>query len=300
MRSTAVLLLAFGLFGCGSDPVAPGTDGGPPIGTDAPARPDAPVPPTDTVTLSFGPHPLAIGDERTVCIVLDAGNDVERQVRTIRTHLPEGSHHMIVYRTDEPVRTTPVSCFPFADGGQAVFIAETREAELTYPPDAALTFEPHQHVKLEIHEVNYVGEPLDVTADVTFDYYEDDGTTRSPVQFLFTGNMALALPAHEVTTVESFHAAPSDARIFGITSHTHSLGTHASIHRGTSASDYTDVLHESNDWANPALDTFEPPLELGAGEGLRLECTFDNTTDAQVNFGLDFADEMCFLWAYYY
>ncbi|MDQ3032671.1 MAG: hypothetical protein M3Y87_09660 [Myxococcota bacterium] len=322
MRSSLPMMLALSLalVACGSDPAADpdggstpridsGTtpiDGGP-IGTDAGPvvadsgpRPDG-GPNADFATVDFGPHPLAVGQERTVCVVLDAGNEMARQVRAIRTHLPIGSHHMILYRTSEPVRETPYPCFPFADGGEAIFIAETVEASLEYPADAALAFGPSQHVRLEIHQVNYTEAPIGVTASVTFDFYPVGEPAHAPVQFLFTGDMGLTLPPRETTTVHSFHRVPSGARIFALTSHTHSLGTYAAIHRARSETDFDEPpLHESTEWAEPPLDTFDPPLELPSSEGLRLTCEYMNNTEATVTFGLGFEDEMCFLWAYWY
>lgn len=279
----------------GATPDTPGRDA---PGLDAWTAPDAG--PVESDTLTFGPDPLPVGAERTVCIVLDAGNDVARQVRAIRTHLPEGSHHMIVYLTSAPVDPTPTPCFPFAEGGSAVFIAETVDAYLRYPAEAALAFQANQHVRIEVHEVNYRDTPIDVTASVTFEYDPLGVPTVAPVQFLFTGDMSLFLPARTSTTATSFHFVPDGARIFGLTSHTHSLGVYASIHRATSETAYTTLLHEADDWANPRLDLFDPPLVLDPSEGLRLSCEYDNTSDSDVSFGLDFADEMCFLWAYYY
>lgn len=312
MRVLAPLALLLALVGCGSSTTrdddagsspdagtAPGTDAGSP-GTDAGPPVDA-GPNPDFATVGFGPDPLAPGQERTVCVIVDAGNELARQVRAIRTHLPIGSHHMIVYRTSEPVRETPYPCFPFADGGEAIFIAETVEAELVYPADAALAFGAHQHIRLEIHEVNYTEAPIDVTSSVTFDFYPVDAPARDEVQFLFTGNMSLSLPPRQETTVTSFHSVPNGARIFGLTSHTHSLGTFAAIHRARSEGDFdSPALHEATEWAEPPLDTFEPPLVLGNDEGLRLTCTYYNDRSESVGFGLDFEDEMCFLWAYWY
>jgi len=268
-------------------------------GSDTPPGVDT-GPPGESVHLTFGPDPLPLGEERTVCITVDAGNEVARQVRGIRTHLPTGSHHMIVYRTTGPLSATPTPCQPFADGASAVFIAETVNASIEYPTDAALVFTPHQRIRIEIHEVNYTGEPIDIHAEVDFDFYPLDETERMPVQFLFTGVMGLFLPARTTTEVHSFHGVPDGARIFGLTSHTHGLGVYSTIHRGTSEDDFTEMLHEADDWANPPLDRFDPPLTLSSTEGLRLSCEYDNTRDEDVGFGLDFADEMCFLWAYYY
>ncbi len=268
---------------------------------DAAASPDAFIPSADMATLSYGPERLEPGDEQTVCIVLDAGNETERFVRAIRTTLPQGSHHMIVYRTTEGVRTRPEPCIPFASSGDAMFIAETREAELVFPPDVGLAFDARQRVRLEVHAVNYVGMPIDVSASVTFEFYPEASPPTDEVHLLFTGDMALSLPPRVETTVTSFHRPDPGARIFAITSHTHSLGTYASIEDARSSSDTTGTrLHESRSWADPPLDRFDPPIVIPEDRGLRLTCTYFNDTDDYVGFGLDFEDEMCFLWAYWY
>ncbi|MBN8613528.1 MAG: hypothetical protein J0L92_23235 [Deltaproteobacteria bacterium] len=311
--SRLVMLLLFVLAGCGGGASAddagaaredaslpPGTD----VGTlepDADSRPDAFIPSADQATLTYGPERLEPGDEQTVCIVLDAGNEAARFVRTIRTSLPQGSHHMILYRTTEGVRERPQACIPFASSGDAMFIAETREAELHFPADTGLAFDAHQHVRLEVHAVNYVGMPIDVSASATFEFYPLDVPPTDEVHLLFTGDMSLYLPPHEETTVTSFHRPDPGARIFAITSHTHSLGTYASIEDARSSSDTEGtLLHESRSWAEPPLDTFDPPIVIPGDRGLRLTCTYRNDGDDYVGFGLDFEDEMCFLWAYWY
>ena len=149
--------------------------------------------------------------------------------------------------------------------------------------------------------VNYVGMPLDVTASATFDFLPLGTPERDEVHLLFTGDLALVLPPHERTTVTSYHVPDDGARIIALTSHTHALGTLATIEDA----DMFDrvparLLHESRSWAEPPLDTFAPPLVLAPEHGLRLTCVFENTRDDTVTFGLDFDEEMCFLWAYWY
>lgn len=312
-ESMAGLAILLGLAGCGEsartddagasseDSATPSENDAAVIADDAAASPDAFIPSADRATVSYGPERLEPGEEQTVCIVVDAGNEAERYVRAIRTTLPRGSHHMILYRTTEGLRPRPQSCIPFASGGDAMFIAETPEAELLFPSEAGLVFEAHQHVRIEVHAVNYVGEPIDVSASATFEFYPVDSPPSTEVHLLFTGDMSLSLPPHLETTVHSFHRPDPGARIFAITSHTHSLGTYASIEDAVSVSDTTGtLLHESRDWAEPPLDLFDPPLVIGEDRGLRLTCTYRNDTDDYVGFGLDFEDEMCFLWAYWY
>lgn len=304
MRTRMVIALVSALTACTPDPVAPPPDASSPDdGSSGPvdAGTDAPMTDENRALLGFGPHPISPGEERTVCVTLDAGNATARQVRAIRTHLPQGSHHMIVYRSEQPLNATPTPCFPFADGADAIFIAESVEGELVYPDDAALAFDAHQHVRLEIHEVNYYADDIDITASVEFEFLPVDAPARTPVQFLFTGDMGISLPPHQTTTITSFHTVPEGARVFALTSHTHSLGTYASIHDATSSSDTTgELLHESTSWAEPPLSTFAPPRVLAPGRGLRLTCTYENTRSETVGFGLGFEDEMCFLWAYWY
>lgn len=314
IRSLLLSSLAVTVVACGSSaPDAPDASG-----TPVDAAPDAAAPgdaaaPTDagpprdagppgpTASLTAGPYRLEPGDERTECVVLELDNATPRTVRAIRTTLTQGSHHMIIYRTDQPVMTTPTPCFPFADGGSALYIAESPMDELVFPEGAGLEFAARQHIRIEVHQVNYYGMPIDVSGSVEFEFYDEGVTGLSPVQLLFTGDMGISIPARAMGyEITSFFTVPSGARIFGLTSHTHSLGTLSTIHRARSETDLVEQLHQSDSWADPPLDVFSPPLTMASGEGLRLLCRYDNPGATPVGFGLGFEDEMCFLWAYYY
>jgi hypothetical protein len=115
--------------------------------------------------------------------------------------------------------------------------------------------------------------------------------------------MFLLLPAGEATTAEFFlnPARNGPVRVFALTSHTHSLGVRSTIERvaNLQAPDSTPI-HESLDWSEPPLTTFDPSLSFDGSDGLRLRCHYMNDTDHDVGFGVRFEDEMCFLWLYYY
>lgn len=53
-------------------------------------------------------------------------------------------------------------------------------------------------------------------------------------------------------------------------------------------------------WSEPPLTVFDKPLVFDGKDGLRLTCHYMNTTDRDVHFGTGVADEMCFMWLYYY
>jgi hypothetical protein len=209
---------------------------------------------------------------------------------------------MIVYRLDGTAPDpTPRPCGAFSHGVAAsLFIAQQPEASLSYPAGSGLRFEANQVVTIEMHYLNYFsGSATDIGGSVDFDLVPVDPGVEE-VELIFTGELSLDIPARSETTVRSFHSIPAGARVFALTSHTHQLGVLSTLHRGRGETDPDAVLlHESRSWADPPLDTFEPPLTFSAGEGLILECHYVNTTDRRVGFGTGFDDEMCFLWAHF-
>jgi len=276
---------------------APGVDA---LGVDATRRDTGDG--TAIVSAQIGPFVTPPGHEDTLCIVVDLGNESPAYIRSVRAHLDEGSHHMIVHRVDRGVADpvpSPCPAFAHAMSGTMIFIAQQPESALVYPEGSGLRVEPHQLIGLEMHFINYFSDRNeDIAGQVELELTTDDRPLEE-VQFLFTGELALSLPPRERTTVTSFHAVPPGARIFALTSHTHQYGAVSYIERTRSVSDEGPILHESTSWAEPPLDVFEPPIRFAPGEGLKLTCEFVNTSDSYVGFGLDFDDEMCFLWVYY-
>jgi hypothetical protein len=251
-------------------------------------------------TLSSTIHDIPPGGERTVCQVVDLGNEEPALVRAIHADLSIGSHHMIIYRTDQELTDTPSPCGSVPGGADTLLIAQQSETALDFPEEAGLHVPAHQHIRIEIHYMNYTDASLDVTGNVHFDLAPADDTV-APVRILFTGDLFLALPARQETTIESFVSMQEDRRFFALTSHTHQLGTYASLKRATHIGDpNAELLHESHDWAEPPLDMFDPPLTFPGADGIWLTCEYDNYTDDLVTFGPGFDDEMCFLWAYWY
>ena len=272
---------------------------------DAPgidARPLGDAGGTSTFRAQIGPFDTPPGHEDTLCIVVDLGNESPAYIRSVRARLDEGSHHMIVHRVDRGVANpvpSPCPAFAHAMSGSMIFIAQQPDSSLVYPEGSGLRVQPHQLIGLEMHFINYFSDRNeDIAGQVELELVTGEEPLEE-VQFLFTGDLALSLPPRERTTVTSFHGIPSGARVFALTSHTHQYGEVTYIERTRSISEEGPILHESTSWAEPPLDVFDPPIRFGAGEGLKLTCQFVNTSDSHVGFGLDFDDEMCFLWVYY-
>ena len=105
-------------------------------------------------------------EEATVCVNVPSGITERSLLVGIRTHLSEGSHHMIVSRADAVTPGgTPFSCAPFRHGlAETLFIAQQAEARFDYPPGAGVVLQPGQAIGLELHFINYVSDtPIDIT-----------------------------------------------------------------------------------------------------------------------------------------
>jgi hypothetical protein len=255
----------------------------------------------ETRSLTIGPVTVDPGGEDTICVVLDLGNDVPRMIRSVRTELTDGTHHVIVTRHDGPLSPEPTSCGAFAGGApdsDVLFIAQQSEAAMAYPAGAGLPVVARQPVHLEMHYFNASDETLEIAGTVHLDLAADDGVSLRAVELLFTGEFSLYVPAGGEATVTSYHPLPAGTDLFATTAHTHHWGRYASVELATSAEDPdAELLHESTNWAERQVDVFTP-IHVTPGLGLRLTCEFENESDADVGFGLGANDEMCFLWAH--
>jgi len=313
--------LIVALAACGADPL-----GGAPPGGDASTPPVDGAPSTDssvteldsmviddggtplrTLRLTIGPVRASANEEETLCVTLPLAVESDVLIRSIHTTLTPGTHHVIVYRTTSAPDPTPTPCGSFRgvlSGAAPIFIAQQRDSRLDFPDGVVLRLRPTETVRLEMHYFNYLGADADIQGSVDFDVADGDGRSYVDSDLLFWGTTSISLPPRETTTVVDYHDAPSPSpepiRIFGLTSHTHQYGIRTTIEAMESASAPAgEVLHESISWSDPPLTQFAPPRELSSG-GLRLTCTYMNTSASFVGFGEGFNNEMCFLWAYYF
>ena len=74
-------------------------------------------------------------------------------------------------------------------------------------------------------------------------------------------------------------------------------GDNVRINGGTRSG---EIVFETNSWSSPDIVNFAVPIQLRAGEGLRSEITWNNTTSSTIRFGLTSQDEMGIIYGYYW
>lgn len=310
-----------GLAACGAaTPATPGADAG--GGADAADTGTAPppgdsgatdtgTPPADAVTVPTRAHSLNLdlalppGREDTQCVEMRLGNATGGLIRRIHVSLRQGSHHLIVYRSNATQeQRTPSHCQGLGgilSGAAPLFIAQMPESDLVMPDGVGMTIAANQMIRIEEHFINPGMTPVQGGATVTVDVADAETTNLTRADMMFWGTVRISLPPRTTSSVQYYQRPRAGVRVFGLTSHTHQLGTLATISVAANATDpMAREVHRSTHWEEPPLTLFNPAMEFDGAQGLHLRCNYNNTTTRTIRFGEDFDDEMCFMWAYYY
>jgi Copper type II ascorbate-dependent monooxygenase, C-terminal domain len=247
------------------------------------------------------------GAEQHVCVVVELPNSDHVWIDRIDATLSGGSHHLIVDRqaTDSPVQLEPQPCMPTtASDATRLVIAQQPTTHVALPSGAAFSIDAHQHLFMQLHYFNAGTVVRDITGTVDLVLADASAPTPTKAMSLFTGTMSINLPPHQAGQAQAFFKPVPDygkRHVFALTSHTHHLGVDSTIERvaGLDAPPTTPI-HESLNWDEPPLTSFDPPLDFDGSDGLRLICNYQNTTSQTVNFGTAVDNEMCFMWVYYF
>ena len=302
--------LSVALLACGNGSISSSgssTDGGVGGGGGDGGGP----PPPGSFSITFGPQPAPATEEHTKCIVKRLGNPSAMHVGSVHNILSLGSHHLIVYRTNDTVeQTTPFDCKPFTDTldptkGSTLMISQKRDDTLQLPDGVGYTLDANQMIRLEMHYINAGSSDIVVQATSTFIPILD-AAFKYEADFLFIGTPDINIPPLSKATVgPMFIQLPSaydGVNFFALTGHEHQYGTNVTVSTATSAADPGTPVYDVPGWlwSEPKTVVSSPPFQVAAGGGFKFTCDWNNTSNATVGFGESANNEMCFFWAYYY
>jgi hypothetical protein len=296
-----VLPLAFlATIGCGAD----GDDQPPLTG--------------EVYALRYGPITVPPGMEDTQCVRLRLSNPTAIKVHRMRNLLSGGSHHLIVYKDDDPESvesTTPERCTPFAGAlnlsglAAPVMITQKAEDELTLPDRVAYTFAPNQMIRIEMHFINSTDAPIEVSATSEF-HGVPESEIDHEANILFIGTPDINIPAGATMDVQAYFTPSrasldlAGAKFFAITGHTHKHGRNVTVSTATTKGGLRTSVYAPSpfDWSEPETTMHRPEFTVpdGLQAGFDITCSYHNTSNQTVGFGESANDEMCFFWAYYY
>ena len=313
----AWVIAVFALSGCGDSETNPksddakhssqGASGEPshaPLDASAPDRLGAPF------HVSMKVNDVAPGAEGTRCLKVRLGNDGPVNIARIRNQLSAHTHHFVLSYVPDPSEdeAPAFDCMPFRAplAGGPLTVTQKADEQIDMPEGVGFTLAGNQLMHLEIHFINPGTEPTDVMAEA--DLFPLSGD--APIQeagFFIAGNLNINIPAHTQahSSGDAFAAQPAaleGAHYYAITGHTHRFGTSVRVGVADGQSADTKWIYEPQpfNWDAPQVEYLERPLQVPAGGGFHLQCTWDNPTDITIRYGESALTEMCFFWAYYY
>lgn len=274
-------------------------------------------PPTNGMQFHLGPFdvwPSEINDREFLYFEPQVTTEDEF-VNRYEISYREGSHHFILYNYEAGIPTPQPQVYRDirdADGNMNIIPAlqlnnlfpfqffigtQTPYTNYSMPEGVALRLPAGSGFDLNSHSVNRSGETT--TGEVYVNLHTVDRTeVRHVADYDNFGNFDISLPPGEVTTISKTFTFSEARQVIQMWSHSHEHTVEFRI-EGVSGKYAGELLYWTNDWEHPPLLTLDDPLLFSPGDRIRLVTTYNNWTDAEINFGPLSSDEMQFVFYVY-
>ncbi len=274
------------------------------------------APPAQGFQLRIERFGVAPHFERELFVYRPVGNAATAFVTRVETAMRSNSHHFVLYTFQNG---TPASVIPPFDvmrdirrpDGSLDFVAMqpmgyhvffggsmTQRNAWQLPPGVALRLPPGAALDLNSHYVNRTDAELPGEVNANF-HTVDSSAVVHVARPLFLSNFEITLPPRQRTTLGRTFLMPEPVTVFMVTSHMHERGERFVIRIVGGPRD-GETIYETTSWSAPDIVTLDPPVALAAGQGLRSEITWNNTTPRTIGFGLTSEDEMGIIFGYFY
>ncbi len=282
---------------------------------EAPEFEPLPVP-TSGVQFHLGPWDVAPNFEREFFYYEPLNNDQPLFVNRVDMAMRPGSHHLILYDLSdnipeilvpEPqvfreIRDANGNYIPstLMITSHLNFVTGTQWPRMTYhyPPGVAMRIPADAGFDINAHYVNRSSEIIqgEIYANL---HTVDSSQVEHVAERLFMNNLDINLPPNATTTLNKTFVVDNKVQIFQLFSHAHEHMTEFRVFIDGGPRD-GELVYIAYDWEHPPILELNPTLTLEAGQGLRLQATYNNDTNSTINFGFLSSDEMMILFGAYY
>lgn len=271
------------------------------------------APPESGYQMHLGPFEVKPNFERELYEYQIIGNQEDIFVDRIEIAMRQGSHHFIFYDFVSGTSLPPANVIrDIRDENNAfinstivtlinqvfVFGTQLRNTDYHFPEGVALRIPAGKGLDMNSHYANYSGQT--VTGEVYANLHTiDQSQVQHVAENLFLSKEDFSLPPQQETMVAADYAFGETRHVFMLTSHGHQQLKEFRIFINGGQRD-GELVYFTNDWEHPVLLTYDPPITLNPGEGLRGEAIYNNTTSRTLGFGLLSTDEMMIIFGSYY
>lgn len=254
------------------------------------------------------PSPWTMPRDQTdeyVCYGVEANVTSKRHIVALSPKIDNTSivHHVLLFQADEAVSSTPTPC---SGGGsikwRLVYGWAPGGKNLEMPPEAGFPVEQGTHFVVQIHYNNLNG--LSGQQDKTgFDLCTTDKLRPNDADVMAFGTTKFTIPAHATEQYDCSVSVPSDfdgLRLIYAFPHMHRLGKQieTKLVSGSGGAPVDLGGAPAWDFNNQAWQSIDATLH--GGDEVRTSCTWTNDTPADVSFGENTGDEMCYSFTMYY
>jgi hypothetical protein len=170
-----------------------------------------------------------------------------------------------------------------------------------YPDGTAIQAQAGQVVVMQVHYNLSHGAPVADRTRVNLQYAQQPGSTPARIIPFIDDQFVIPAARTGYTHSRDITLPPPSpffrsAVLWGVTPHMHELGRRIHVQNVTAPQCLIDVPNWDFHWQQPY--EYATPLTVSAGDTIRISCTWDNPTSADVQWGESTADEMCVAFFY--
>ncbi len=273
---------------------------------------DLPPPPKSGFRIVAPPRTLAPGQEDDFCLswpIPDLTYDV---VHSARIYTTAGLHHSNVvakpikanlgpnpYPDCQPGAADPVG--NIGAGIPDVLFANSTQIEgsetIAFATGMGYVLDTTREIATDIHFLNTRSEPQRI--EVVYDFFTMPRSELQQEVAPFVVNIdEFSIAPHTTEIVEATCAA-FGGKVVTIMPHTHDLAQRFTVDLISSSNVETRVFDDGAFDRESDIRRFEPALDIDGTERIRHQCTFKNTRDIEVHYGIG-KNEMCTFFGYIY
>jgi len=264
---------------------------------------DPPDPGPDGIQFLIPPvRAIPPGADQTFCTYLDYRSDRDVDIYAYEGYQTAlGGHHVILYAAAQVQPAGTHLCTEddminvrYLGGGGA----DSPGAAL--PDGIVIRLPANTQVMLQHHWINASDAPIDGQAAFNIEVEAPDPSHVNSQLFTTVTTQVSLAPGAGSARAEC--TASQDMSFFLLGGHAHELGTHVTISvtpaSGATANTIYDTPWNKEYQQNPPRNSYtkDQPFVLHTGDRVRVDCTYDNTTGAAVQF----PREMCVAWGYFF
>lgn len=245
------------------------------------------------------------GQELTVCknFALPSGTF---EIGRFEHAMNDTSHHLLVFPillgASEVTDQVFTDCDENAEsqGERVGFLygSQSARGEVEFPKGYAMLAMSGIAIQLEFHIYNAGDEPIEAEAALNLwqsreEIIGDGGT-------VFAYNSRIALPPMSTGSARQRCPVAETMKLVNLTPHMHNRGVAMKIFVDHDGVGSPELIVDAPGWDEDTV-TFDPPLELGPGDVLDIQCDYNNSTSEFVTDGASAKhDEMCVTGGLYY